>query len=214
VPQRVLGVLGGADLAPELLRKWAESAEILIAADGGANRLLEVGCTPNAIVGDLDSFVSGATDVASKIYRDEDQNYTDCDKLLRYGQDQALLPLTLVGIEGNRIDHVISSIHSVAASSIREKVTLAFRRSLAWVLGPGVHAKQVGARRTVSLIPLTSCENVETDGLRWPLRGRTLEAGILTSISNESNSEQISVSLRSGLLLLTVEHSPEEFPIW
>lgn len=116
MPQHVLGVLAGKDMPPELLRKWVGSAEILIAADGGADSILAAGFKPDAIVGDLDSLSEAARLCGCELHKITDQNYTDCDKLLRYVQDRELLPITLAGIEGDRIDHVLGSLYSVAAS--------------------------------------------------------------------------------------------------
>jgi thiamine pyrophosphokinase len=197
-----------------MLRKWAESADILIAADGGADNLLSVGCTPTVIVGDMDSLSPPAMVCGAELYKITDQNYTDCDKLLRFVQDRDLLPLTLAGIEGDRIDHVLSSLHSVAASPIRDKVRLAFRRSLGWVLGPGHHSQSSFPGAVTSLIPLTACENVRSAGLRWEIEGRELEIGKFISVSNQCLGTELSISLSAGSLLLTIEHRAEEYPIW
>ena len=201
-------------MPPDLLKKWASSAEKLIAADGGANLLTEVGFSADVVVGDLDSANAESLTLAREIYRDEDQTYTDCDKLLRLVASRDLVPLTLVGVEGDRLDHVFSSVHSVARSSIRSRVTFALRGALAWVVGPGVSSRRVLAGRTVSLIPLQRCVIERTEGLRWPLDGRVLDALELTSVSNETTGSEFRVSLESGLALMTVEFLEEEFPIW
>lgn len=198
----------------ELLRKWAESAEILIAADGAADALLAVGFKPDAIVGDMDSLSVAARSSGSELHKISDQDYTDCDKLLRFVQDRGQLPLTLAGIEGDRIDHVLGSLDSVAGSPIRNQITLAFRRSLGWVLGAGLHSRLCEPGRIVSLVPLTASYNVHAHGLKWPLAGQTLEAGGLTSLSNEATASEISISLDTGRLLLTIQYDPGEFPIW
>ncbi len=201
-------------MPPELLRKWVGSAEILIAADGGADSILAAGFKPDAIVGDLDSLSEAARLCGCELHKITDQNYTDCDKLLRYVQDRELLPITLAGIEGDRIDHVLGSLYSVAASGIHDRISLAFRRSLGWIVGPGIHLRPCEPGRVVSLIPLITCANVRTGGLKWPLTGQTLEAGGLTSVSNQATASEISIGLDRGSLLLTVEHDSEEFPIW
>ena len=45
---------------PAYYRPWVERAGVLLAADGGARFLLELGVTPDAVVGDFDSL--GETD--------------------------------------------------------------------------------------------------------------------------------------------------------
>lgn len=198
----------------DLLKKWAESADILLAADSGADRLLEAGFVPNIVVGDLDSISPEGLACGAEVYGFEDQSCTDCDKLLHFASTRGLTPLTLAGIEGDRLDHVLGTIHSVVLSDIREEITLALRRGLSWVLGPGSHFVDVSAERNVSLIPLVQCRGVTTTGLQWPLEDATLEAGILSSISNFSLQGGINVSLDSGLLMLVAEFYEEEFPRW
>jgi len=214
MPSRVLGVLAGADMPPLLLHKWAASADILIAADGGADQLLAAGLTPNYIVGDLDSITPEGLRCGAELYQDVDETYTDADKLLKFASSSKLYPLTLVGVEGDRLDHVFGSIHSVVLYSIRSEVTIALRRGLAWVLGPGSHSVKVPAKRCVSIIPLIRCKGVGTEGLRWPLEHATLEAGLLTSISNFTTQSDINVKMESGLALLVAEFLEEEFPRW
>ena len=59
---KVLGVLDGRDMDVGLLRKWGESADRVVAADGAADWLLDAGVAPTVIVGDLDSFSGRAGD--------------------------------------------------------------------------------------------------------------------------------------------------------
>jgi thiamine pyrophosphokinase len=210
----VIGVLAGGDLPLELLRKWVESAEILVAADGAGNRILEVGATPNWVVGDMDSASTELLASSTVIVKNIDQNYTDCDKLLLFLSERKLLPVTITGLEGNRVDHLLSSIYSVGRVAFRDQITLAFRRSLGWVLGPGQHEKRCAPDRRVSLLPISACKNVTATGLRWPITGQNLEAGTSWSISNLSEGDGFSISLEEGLLLVTAEHASEEFPIW
>ena len=201
-------------MPPLLLQKWAASADILIAADSGADQLLASGFTPNYVVGDFDSISPEGLRCGAELYQDEDQTYTDADKLLKFAHSSKLFPLTLIGIEGDRLDHVFGSVHSVVLSSIRADVTMALRRGLSWVLGPGTHFADVPEGRCVSIIPLIHCRGVSTQGLRWPLEEATLEAGLLTSISNFTTQSGINVSIESGLALLVAEFYAEEFPRW
>lgn len=212
--QRVLGVLNGRDNSPELLRKWAFSADKLLAADGGADLLAEAGFAADVIVGDLDSVSPESMRKAREICRNEDQTYTDCDKLLSFAGDHEYTPLVVTAVEGDRLDHVLATIHSVARSAIRSKVTLALRSALAWVLGPGDWERAVVPGRGVSLIPLQRSIVKQTHGLRWPLANQVLDASELTSISNETAGTELRISIETGLALLTVEYPQEEFPIW
>src|SRR2546421_6140981 len=201
-------------MASVLLHKWATSADILIAADSGADQLLRAGFTPNYIIGDFDSISPEGLRCGAELYQDEGETYTDADKLLKFAHGAKLYPLTLIGVEGDRLDHVFGNVHSVVLSKIRPDVTMALRRGLSWVLGPGSHFTDVPEGRCVSIIPLIRCKGVSTQGLRWPLEDATLEAGLLTSISNFTTQSGINVSMESGLALVVAEFYEEEFPRW
>lgn len=201
-------------MGEDLLRKWAVSADILVAADGASDQLLEIGLIPNAIVGDLDSISHRALSCGAELYKDSSQSTTDCDKLLAFCATRNFSPLTLASLEGDRLDHVLDSLFSIGRSKVRQDVTVALRRGLAWVVGPEGISRDAEPGQTASLIPLTDCLKVRAEGVRWPLRSADLSPSRLTSISNQVVSNRIEVKLKSGLLLLLIEHDVSEFPIW
>jgi thiamine pyrophosphokinase len=214
VQKRILGVLAGNDMPTDLLNKWAASADILVAADAGADWLLRAGCPPNVIVGDLDSISDATRFQGADICHIPDQSYTDCDKLLQVCAERYLFPITLACVEGNRLDHVLSTLSSVAKSSIVSYVRLALREGLAWILLPGSTEKDVGKGRTVSLIPFGECIGVSTSGLKWNLTDSDLSTAGPVSISNQSTESVIGVRFTSGVMLLHVLYEEGEFPIW
>jgi thiamine pyrophosphokinase len=58
------------------------------------------------------------------------------------------------------------------------------------------------AGTVVSLLPLTRCEGIETEGLRYPLRGETLELGGRDATSNVVVASPAVVRVARGNLLL------------
>lgn len=209
---RVLGVLAGGDMPENLLIKWAKSADILIAADYGAKILIEHGFEPT-IVGDMDSLPESSMRGQLDIRHDSDQSTTDCDKLLAYALSQELNSISLIGIEGDLLDHVLAALYSASRSPMG--VRLALRRGLGWLLRPGVHATvttQPGRR--VSLLPITRASGVDIQGVQWPLADDVLEPHGKVSISNVANSDTVSVSIREGSAMLFVEFPEAEMPRW
>ena len=133
VRTRVLGVLGGRDMDPELLRAWADSADVLIGADSGAGTLIDLGFQP-VVVGDLDSI--GDRDLPGlRVVEVADQDRTDCDKLLDMACEDGFDEVTLACIEGDLLDHVLGSLSSAVRASIR--VRLALRNGIGWIVKPG-----------------------------------------------------------------------------
>ena len=74
---------GGPVSAPALARALAFAPRI-VAADGGADRLLRLGQRPEAVIGDMDSISPAAqAALAGRLFPIPEQASTDFDKALR-----------------------------------------------------------------------------------------------------------------------------------
>jgi len=203
----------------ELLKKWAESADILLAADSGADRLLEFGITPAQVVGDLDSTKRHAElrqlmkEHHLQLLEDPTQDSTDCDKLLRLAEDEGYDEITLAGVEGDRLDHMIATLHSGARSPL--KVRVALRNGIGWIMRDEESITvQTRPGRRVSLLPLTATEGASLKGVAWPLEHSELNPLGKSSISNRSESDEVEARVFEGAALLFVEFPAEEMPVW
>lgn len=211
--KKVLGVLAGEDMPRDLLRAWAESADLILAADAGADRLLEAGFQPHHLVGDLDSVRRHGELETAVVHMRTAQDSTDCDKLLALAEELGLESVTLGAIEGDRMDHALSTWLSAARSPLA--VRLALRQGVGWpVQGGSTRSALVEPGRTVSLIPLSPCEGVVLRGVEWPLEGDRLSWEGLVSISNRAVDRVVTVSIEAGLAALIIEIPREELPCW
>ncbi len=210
---RVLGILAGNDTPKAMLRFWGAKADILIAADRGGDHLIDAGIFPHVVLGDLDSSALNPDSVSFDMHRFEDQNYSDCDKLLTYIQGQGYLSATIIGFEGDRLDHVLASIGSFVRSPL--SIRIAIRHGLAHVkkeTGRSTYAAYPG--QIVSLLPILPSSGVSTTGLRWELEDAKLEFGSHLSLSNIAESDEISVSIGEGALLVVQEFEEARLPEW
>lgn len=203
---RVLGVLGGQDVGDQRLRDWCASADVVYAADSGADRVIGFGFEP-IVVGDFDSFKSLEDSKHLRLEQSADQNTTDCDKLLALVLKDGHEAVTLAGSEGDLPDHVLATYFSALKSPLQ--VQFAFRRGIGWLVRPGVKL-DVPCRRgqRVSLIPLDVCDDVRISGVEWPLTGETLAPSGSVSVSNRAVETVVTASLATGCALLFLE-TPE-----
>ena len=216
--KRVLGVLAGKDMPADLLRRWAADADVVLAADGGADRLLEAGVRPSWIVGDMDSISKEARDMGCPILHVADQDTTDCDKLLQLAASMSYKAVTLASVEGDALDHLLATVYSALRADVA--VRFALRTGVAWVLQGGrsnmlwetVISAEPGRR--VSLVPLLPCAGVDFEGVEWPLSGAELSPTGLVSVSNRAAGTRVRASVRDGAALLVAEYSFEEMPFW
>lgn len=195
--KKVLGVLAGRDLAPGALEAWLAWADIVVAADGGADLCREAGREPDKILGDLDS-VSDSTGLTP----DRDQDSSDVDKLLAYLDAQSVQTATLIGVEGDRLDHVIATLYSCARAKLGCRLVL--RAGVGHVhRGPKV-IHGMGLGRRMSLIPLGRCR-VTALGFRWPLNDAWLDPLGLVSLSNEAVDPTYELTIHEGALAIITD---------
>ncbi|HRJ26776.1 MAG TPA: thiamine diphosphokinase [Fimbriimonadaceae bacterium] len=205
----ILGVLAGQDLPQNLLESWARRADVLVAADGAAHRLIGLGLRP-VVVGDLDSLDRSDPGLADLVVVEDGDPYrTDCDKLLAWVAAQGGVQLDLVGVEGDRLDHTLSTLMSVLRSPL--KVRLRTRTADAWIVRPGEH-HSVGAHpgATVSLLPLEPSIGVSLRGVEWPLEQVELSPRGWLSISNRATASRVEASVDQGAALFYVERTLPE----
>lgn len=208
---RVLGVLAGTVMPASQLAQWVDSADVVLAADGGANRLLEIGVVPSATIGDLDSIGEAASRAQTSLLRDDDQDTTDCDKLLRLAQSSGYASITLISVEGDLLDHVIGSVQSAAKSPL--EVRMGLRRGIGrFAAGPACLNLRTRPSSRLSVIPLDRCSGVTLQGARWPLSEATLEPFGLTSLSNLAEQEEVCLQVDEGHVFVFVE--TDGLPRW
>ena len=187
-----------------LLRRLAQSADYVVAADGGANEALRAGIYPHTIVGDLDSIRAAARRKFSRalLIRIRRQDNTDLEKSLDFIAAQGIRRVAIAGITGRRIDFALANFAVLWKYARRLELE---------VIGDGwraypVHRKferktRLGA--TVSIIPFGPCSGVTLRGLKYPLRNAVLRVGDI-GVSNVAVRPSFSVSVRRGHVLVVV----------
>ena len=180
------------------------AADLVVAADGGANHLARVGVRPSAVVGDLDSITRAVRLWVGEerlVHRD-DQEHTDLHKTLTYCFDErAVTEMTVMAATGGRLDHTLENLVLLSRFGSRGSLTLLTgeQRIVA------VHDEMVTATApgdTVSLMPLDCCPRVWTEGLHWELHGEPMDLASMRSVSNRAEGESIRVRSVGGVVLL------------
>lgn len=204
--KRVLGVLAGDDVPPNL-KAWLVKADLILAADGGADTVSALDVKPDWVIGDLDSLKT-SRESFGRVEQDLDQSTTDCDKLLSLASRLGVARLTLTCVEGRRPDHFLATLQSAARSSL--EISFAFRQGMGWIVRPGL-TREIETTGKVSLLPLTACTGVGLAGMKWELSGVDMSPVGLTSISNQGVG-LVRASVESGVALLYAEDVSEPWP--
>ena len=192
----------------ELFTACAREAELVLCADGGADTARRLGRAPDYIAGDLDS-VSGpgmAAVAGDRLVRvDADDTGTDLQKVLRLALELGVGRADLLGFSGRRTDHTLWNLSLLRTFGGRLDLRLIDDHcEIRLIRGRVRFRADLGQK--LSLCPLDGpADGIETEGLRWPLRGESLVPGRRDGISNEVTASPVEIRVGSGDLLLCVQ---------
>jgi thiamine pyrophosphokinase len=203
MPRRALIIANGEPPKKQRLLALVREAKVVLCADGGANTALKFGIVPDAIIGDLDSVHAETLVRFQKVpaYEDGDDETTDLEKTIAWAVKAKYDYITVVGATGKRLDHSIGNIGVVAkfypdaiVRFIDDSGELSYiGRELSFEARKG---------DVISLIPLSRCEGIVTDGLLYALNGEALELGVREGTSNVVTSSPVRITVKNGHLLL------------
>lgn len=198
-------VCNGEPPDTKLLKLRVSGADLIIAADGGAQPLLKSGIQPDIIIGDMDSFVPPANH-SLNIMQDDDQETNDLEKALNYALKMKIKHVLIFGATGRRTDHTLKNIsvmQQFAASfdEIRMEDDYLFYRIL-----PRHFTLDIAPGTIVSLFPVSGkVTGITTTGLKFSLLDETLENGVRDGSSNMAVSDVVTITYKSGSLLMMIE---------
>lgn len=188
-----------------------DGADLVIAADGGAESLDRLGRRPDLLVGDLDStdaaLVERLAEAGTRVDRHPtDKEASDTELALEAAIAAGASEVVLLGATGgDRLDHELANLLLLADPGREARnVRLVRGSSTVRVLHGATRLGLAGAPGDlVSLLPIGGdASGVTTDGLRWALSGETLRMGRSRGLSNEVTGPPASVSLERGTLLV------------
>jgi thiamine pyrophosphokinase len=173
----------------------------IIAADGAANRLHELGISSDVIIGDFDS-VNLAEHKSARIIHMPDQSSSDFQKALRYIDENKLNPFVIFGMNDGFFDHVLCNI-SILATEIEECAFYAppIVGRVIGVCGTYHFNAPSGSKISILGAPTAS---LSSQGLKWELTKQSLVFPGNNSCFNRTMLENVEITLHSGKIILMV----------
>ena len=195
-------VAGGELPRPERLKRAAEKAALVIAADGGFLRAQAAGIPVHVLVGDLDSLPETPLPPGPMVVQHPvEKDATDLELALDYAVALSPEELHLFGALGGRLDHMLANLNLLERYDV--PITIHHGRETLHAVSGKLVLEDARVGDRVSLIPLSSkVTGVRTQGLRWRLDGGTLRRASSRGISNEVTSLPCMVSMKGGRLLV------------
>lgn len=193
---------------PQAARRLVRSGDLILAADGGSRHALALGLMPAVIIGDLDSLSPAdrrrlESAGARLIVHPRDKDQTDLELALDFALRQGCTSVVILAALGGRLDQTLANLALLAAprfAALDIRLDDGLEEAF-FVRGRGCIQGRRGD--LVSLLPWGGpAAGVVTEGLRWPLRGETLQPEQTRGVSNELLAERAAVSLEAGSLLV------------
>lgn len=199
---RALVIANGQPPSAALVAEFLPGADMIVAADGGADSAIALGLTPSAVVGDLDSISSSTREAlpGANFHKSVDPDTTDLEKAIAFALGQGATSIDVLGAGGNRADHALANLSCLAV--FRGSAPIRIIDDLFEVtLVDGAATIEGSPATVISLIAIGRCEGVTTRNLRWDLHDAELDFSSL-GVHNEIAQSPARVSLRQGTLLL------------
>lgn len=210
--RRAVVFLAGDYRDPGWHRALAATADLVLAADGGARFLAGIGVTPDAVVGDFDSLDDAAAQrleragvrlVRHPVRKDVTDGELAVEEALRLGAGQVVL----AGATG-ALDHTLGHLavlRSLAARGVGARLA-APGLSATVLVAPALVVLAAPAGTRVSLVPLGGDAVVTLEGLDYPLDHGVLPAEACLGIGNHvAAAGPASVALHAGVVALVAE---------
>ena len=150
-----------------------KSINTFFCVDGGADKLITMGYTPDIILGDLDSIDKENKNYNSTIVYLEDQSKNDLEKSISWCLNQGIEELELFGFSYGRDDHHLANLFIMKNFSDRIKMKMYTDKSLIFCIDK--HSTFVSkANQIVSIFTFNEKTTITTTGLKYPLKNSPL----------------------------------------
>ena len=189
----------GLDFSPS-------DGDLIIAADGGLERLRAAGIKPDLIIGDFDSL--------GRIPREDNvmvlptvKDVTDTWAAIELGKERGYTHFRLYGCTGGRFDHTLANIQTLAALATEGKQGFLVDQSqIITAVGPGTVTFGSERRGFLSVFSHTDrCLGVSLKGLKYELEDAELTNRFPLGVSNEFQGKPASVTIGEGIAVLVYE---------
>ena len=181
--------------------------EHVLALDGAANRMVDAGIVPTAIIGDLDSIDNTTLEHCkangSLVIHTPNQEQSDVAKGLHWAENTyPNEQIDLIGIELGRYDHNLAAYSALFECNTSARILMDGWSALRVNSIPNRIQVRKGA--IVSLIPFGDVTGVSLQGCEYSLENASMSTGT-QGVSNKAIDATIVVSVQSGDLLLLFE---------
>jgi thiamine pyrophosphokinase len=200
---RIAIVANGSLKKNEFNKKELEKENIIICADGGANKITRLGITPNYLIGDMDSV---SREILKKLRKkikvviDNDQDSTDLEKAIKYANSLNPNEVVILGAYGGSIDYTLANIWCLHQVKKGVECRIVDEKNELFLVDKSI---DIGGKKgdIISVIPLTNIKGLCYKGLKWQLKNFGADFSWFGT-RNRMISNKARISLKKGKIIV------------
>ena len=192
-------------VTPDMAQELAESADYIIAADGGQNRAREFGLQPDCVIGDFDSTTLNEDFDCLYITYPAEKDLTDTEAALTHALEKGCRNVILLGGMGGRLDHTMGNIGLLDKyySSFDHMEFIDGKNRMELLKDSGRTLKRDARYKYFGLVSLNAeASGIDIRGAKYELTGASLERASTLGVSNEFSEDTVEICVREGTLLI------------
>ncbi len=182
--------------------KILKDADIIIAADGGANLCRSQQITPDYIIGDLDSITYENLEFfsESKFIEITKQNHTDLQKALNYALMLNPTKIKIISAFGKRADHTLGNI--LIFQNYDESIPLEIYDNFGVMnlFTKGKYELKLQPGQTVSFFSLSPIKGLTLQGFKYPVTEADHVKNFI-GVSNVALMQNCTIEFQKGKLI-------------
>ncbi len=192
-------------VTPDMAQELAESADYIIAADGGQNRAREFGLQPDCVIGDFDSTTLNEDFDCLYITYPAEKDLTDTEAALTHALEKGCRNVILLGGMGGRLDHTMGNIGLLDKyyNSFDHMEFIDGKNRMELLKDSGRTLKRDARYKYFGLVSLNAeASGIDIRGAKYELTGASLERASTLGVSNEFSEDTVEIYVREGTLLI------------
>lgn len=195
------------ELDSDFLKTQITADDYIICADGGADKLIPIGITPDLIVGDFDSssnykYFKDSEVVALQVRKDDTDTMHCAAEAVRRGFKN----IVFFGVTGGRIDHTLANLSVLLYlqnNGVGGKIVDEFNEVSLLNQGKNIIGNLKG--KTVSVMPFACfTATLSYKGMFYPMENQPVNVDFPYTISNVAVENEVEIFLHSGTALLII----------
>lgn len=192
-------------VTPDMAQDLAETADYIIAADGGQNRAREFGLQPDCVIGDFDSTTLDEDFDCIYITYPAEKDLTDTEAALTHALEKGCRNVILLGGMGGRLDHTMGNIGLLDKyySSFDHMEFIDGKNRMELLKDSERTLKRDARYKYFGLVSLNAeASGIDIRGAKYELTGASLERASTLGVSNEFKEDTVEICVQDGILLI------------